>query len=184
MTTKQQQLSISTKRLYLSKDRLLKHYLDCLILAAITSVLLFLIIKGIITKELHTNSPYFLLFLIFPFLTILIYFNKKQELRLIEIHTNLSKLNNHTVVTETLKQLNWQIKVNNKGFIEAYTDNFGFFTWTDQMVSVLIDEKRVIFNSIGNVDSFATQGFSWGQNIRNKRLFAKTFEILATKQSS
>lgn len=184
MTTQQQQLSLSTKKLYLTKDRLLKHYLDCLILTGLTLLFFVLIGKGFINKQGHYNSPYFLLFLIFPALTLLIYFNKRQELRLKDIYTNLSKHDNYKIVRETLNQLGWQVKVDNKGFIEAYTDNFGFFTWTDQMISVLIDDKKISFNSIGNVDTFATQGFSWGQNIRNKKQFTEAFELLSTRQSS
>ena len=163
---------------------MLKHYLDVIILTGLTLFFIFLIGKGFINKQGHYNSPYFLLFLIFPALTLLIYFNKRQELRLKDIHTNLSKSENHKIVRATLKQLGWQVKVDNKGFLEAYTDNFGFFTWTDQMISVLIDEKKISFNSIDNVDTFATQGFSWGQNNRNKKQFTETFELLSTRQSS
>lgn len=184
MTTQQQQISLSTKKLYLTKDRLLKHYIDVLILTGLTLLFLFVIGKGFINKQGYYNSPYFLLFLIFPTLTLLIYFNKRQALRLKDIHTNLPKSENYKIVRATLKQLGWQIKVDNKGFLEAYTDNFGFFTWTDQMISVLIDDKKISFNSIGNVDTFATQGFSWGQNIRNKKQFTETFEHLSKRQSS
>ena len=180
MTTQQQQISLSTKRLYLTKDRLLKHYLDVIIFTGLTLLFFLLIGNGFINKQGHYNSPYFLLFLIFPTLTLLIYFNKRQELRLKDVHTNLPKSENHKIVRATLKQLGWQVKVDNKGFLEAYTDNFGFFTWTDQMISVLIDDNKISFNSIGNVDTLATQGFSWGQNIRNKRQFIETFELLAT----
>lgn len=184
MTTQQQQISLSTKKLYLTKDRLLKHYLDVIILTGLTLFFLFLIGKGFINNQGHYNSPYFLLFLIFPALTFLIYINKSQELRLKNIQTNLSKSENYKIVRATLKQLGWQVKIDNKGFIEAYTDNFGIFTWTDQMISVLIENKKISFNSIGNVDTFATQGFSWGQNIRNKKHFIETFELLSTRQSS
>lgn len=184
MTTQQQHISLSKKKLYLTKDRLLKHYLDVLILTGLTLFFLFLIGKGFINRQGHYNSPHFLLFLIFPVLTLLIYFNKRQELRLKDIHTNLPKSDNYKIVRATLKHLGWQIKVDKKGFIEAYTDNFGRFTWTDQMVSILIVNDKIAFNSIGNVDSFATQGFSWGQNIRNKKKFAQTFELLTPRQSS
>jgi len=184
MTSKHQQLSILTRRLYLTKARLVKHYLDTFILGGLTIFFFISIFKIYIKKVGHYNSPYFLLFLFFPILTLIAYMNLRQELRLTELKTSLSKHDNYKMTKETLKTLGWQVKVDNKGFIEAYTDNFGFWTWTDQMVSVFIEDKRIMFNSVCNVDTFATQAFSWGQNSRNKKQFAETFELIATKQSS
>lgn len=75
--------------------------------------------------------------------------------------------------------LGWDVKVDNKGYIEAYTGDFGFWTWTDQMISILIDDNKIMFNSIGNVDTFATQPFSWRQNLRNIKQFKETFDRLS-----
>jgi hypothetical protein len=183
MTTQHQQISLTTKKLYLPKSRFIKYYLDCFILTGLSCFFLFLIIKGFIGSQGHYDSPYFLLFLIFPLLTLLAYFNKRQELRLREIQTTLSKQANYHFVKDTLKVLGWHIKVDNTGFIEAYTDNFGFWTWRDQMVSILIEDNKISFNSINNVDTYATQAFSWGQNSRNIKQFREIFELLVTKQS-
>lgn len=184
MTTQHQEISLATKKLYLPKDRLVKHYLDCFIFTGLTLFFLFLIVRGFINRQGHHDSPYCLLFLFFPLLTLLAYISKRQELRLKEIQTTLSKQDNYTGVKDTMKVLGWHIKVDNKGFIEAYTDNFGIWTWTDQMVSVLIGDNKILFNSIGNVDTYATQAFSWGQNSRNIKQFRETFELLTKKQSS
>jgi hypothetical protein len=184
MTTQHQQLSFSTKRLYLPKGRLFQHYLDCFILAAMSLFLLFLIAKVYIDKQGHYDSPYLLLFLLFfPFLTLLAYFNKRQELRLKEIQTSLSKQGNYQAVKETIKALGWHIKVDNKGFIEAHKEGSGFFwTWPDQMASFLIMDNKIAFNSIGNVDNYTTQAFCWGQHSRSIKQFRNTFELISTKQ--
>jgi hypothetical protein len=184
MTTQHQQISISTKKLYLTKERLAKHYLDTFILGGLTLLFSVIIIRGFINQVGHYNSPYFLVFLFFPILTIITYLNLRRELRLTELKTGLSKHDNYKTTKEALKTLGWHIKVDKKGFIEAYTDNFGFWTWTDQMVSVFIEDNRILFSSVCNVDTFATQAFAWGQNTRNKKQFAETFELISEKQSS
>lgn len=181
MTVLHQDISLTTKRLYLPKNRLFKHFLDCFIMAGITLVVFVLIVKGWITRDGYYNSPYFLFFLIFPLFTLLIYLNKRQELRLREVHTRFSKQGNYQTVKAALKILAWHIKVDNKGYIEAYTDNFGFWTWTDQMISVLPTDNAIYFTSIGNVDTYATQAFSWGQHSRNIKQFRRTFESLVNQ---
>ena len=184
MTTQHQQFSISTKKLYLTKGRLAKYYFDTFILGGLTLLISVIISKGVITKVGHNSSPYFLLFLFFPVLTIISYLNLRRELRLTELKTGLSKHDNYKTTKETLKTLGWHIKVDNKGFIEAYTDNFGVWTWTDQMISIFLEDNKIMYNSVCNVDTFATQAFSWGQNTRNKKQFADTFELILTRQSS
>ena len=168
MTTQQQQLCLTTKNLYLSNDRVFKHYLDTLIMLGLSLFMTILIAKGFIKKEGYYDSPYFLFFLFFPIVTILFYLSQRQLLRLHQIDTTFSKNDNYKIVKETLHTLGWHIKVDNKGFIEAYTDNFGFWTWTDQMISVLISDNVVLFNSIGNVDTYATQAISWGQHYKDQ----------------
>ena len=143
-----------------------------------------LIVNGFINKEGHYKSPYFTIFLIFPIMAGLLYLHQKKSLRLKELETNLSKQDNYQAVKATLKELKWQIKVDNKGFIEAYTDNFGIITWADQMFSAVITDDKILINSICNVDTYATQAIAWGQNSRNVKRFRKTFEHVLTMQFS
>lgn len=150
----------------------------------ISLLFIFLVAKGFIKKQGHYNSPYLLIFLIFPIITLFAYINQRQLLKLKQINTDFLKPDNYKIVKDTLHTLNWRIKVDNKGFIEAYTNNFVFWTWTDQMISIVITDNKILFNSIGNVDTYATQLFSWGQNTRNIKQFKSMFELLETKHSS
>lgn len=145
---------------------------------------LFLIVKGFIKKVGDYNSPYFLIFLIFPLTAFLFYVGQKRLLQLRQIDTRFAKQDNYKIVKETLLTLGWDIKVDNEGFIEAYTNNSGFWTWTNQMISIIITDNTVLFNSIGNVDTYATQAISWGQHSRNRKQFRDTFELIAINQTN
>ena len=184
MTTLRQQEMIQTKRLYLSTRRKRRYFLDTFIVTGISIFFWLLIAKGFVYKEGYYRSPYLVIFIVLPLMAGLLYLHQKNSLRLVELETSLSKQDNYKAVKATLQELKWQIKVDNKGFIEAYTDNFGIFTWADQMFSVVITDGRIFINSICNVDTYATQAISWGQNTRNVRRFTQTFEHLSTMQFS
>lgn len=62
---------------------------------------------------------------------------------------------------EVLRTLKWHIRIDNKGFIEANTDSFGYRTWADQMISIIITDYKILINSICNVDIYATQAITW-----------------------
>lgn len=158
--------------------------MDTVIAAGLSIFFCFLIVKGFINKEGYYKSPYFAIFLVFPIVAGLLYLHQKNCLRLIEIETKHSKQDNYQAIKAALKKLKWQIKVDNKGFIEAYTNNFGLFTWADQMFSVLITDDKIFINSICNVDTYATQAISWGQNSRNIKRFKKAFAHVLTMQFS
>jgi hypothetical protein len=177
MNKKEQEFAITTKKLHLNKGRLLRHYFDVYLMALITVFLVFYKLEVFVSIIRDHNSPIFLFLLFFPVLTILIYYNKTKELRLTELHTVYAKQENYTVVKQTLKTLGWRIKIDNKGFIEAYTNNFGLWTWSDQMFCVFITDNKILYTSLVNVDTFATQAITWGQNSRNKRKFKEYFEL-------
>lgn len=184
MTKQQQELVLATKKLHLTKERTFKHYLDPLLMFGLSMFFLFLIRKGFIKKDGDYDSPYFLVFLIFPAIAFLLYYSQKRLLQLKQIDTRFAKQDNYKIVKETLKTLGWDIKVDSEGFIEAYTNNSGFWTWTDQMISIIIIDNTVLFNSVGNVDTYATQAISWGQHSRNRKQFRDTFELIAINQSN
>jgi hypothetical protein len=52
------------------------------------------------------------------------------------------------------------------------------------MVSIVITEGKVLFNSISNVDSYATQVVTYGENKRNMEKFAETFELLSVSRTA
>ncbi|RTL60261.1 MAG: hypothetical protein EKK37_05335 [Sphingobacteriales bacterium] len=184
MTTLQQQEMTQTKRLHLSRGRKRRYYMDTFIVTGLSIFFWFLIAKGFINQEGHYKSPYFAIFIVFPLTAGLLYLHQKNSLRLTELETNLSKQDNYKAVKATLQELKWQIKVDNKGFIEAYTEIFGIITWADQMFSVVITDNRIFINNICNVDTYATQAIAWGQNTRNVKRFTRTFEHVSTMQFS
>ena len=164
------------KKLYLPGGRLFRHYIDVFWFIAMSVALV--VIVGYIPRNFLAS----LVLLLFPLCAVLTYLGKNRELVLREIETGLAKEQNHELVKDVLGQLNWRIKVNNKGFIEAYTNNQGFWTWSNQMVSVLITDNRIMFNSIYNPDSYRSQAITWGQNFRNRKKFRDLIEQLATQR--
>jgi hypothetical protein len=184
MNTLQQEQILQTKRICLTKGRTFRHYLDTIILGGISLFSFFLVLKGCFKEGNQNNPLYFPLPYIFLFFAILLLIDKSKSLKLKELSTNYSKHENYKIVKEALHVLGWHIKVDNKGFIEAYTNSFGFWTWTDQMVSILITDNRILFNSISNVDSYATQPITWGQNSRNRKKFKDSVDLIAMKHIS
>lgn len=186
MTTLQQEHMAIAKRLVMTRDRVFRHYLDAIIVAVISFIFVYLIAKGFIGKAGHYDSPYFLIFLIFPVLSFFLFIKQYSSLRLKEFNNGFSKAENYRLAKETLKTLGWQIRIDNKGFIEAYTNTGGWFslTWTDQMISVVITDGKILFNSISNVDTYATQVITYGQNKRNMKKFAETFELLSVSRTA
>lgn len=183
MTTLQQQKVLESKRLHLTKRRTLRYYSDTLIVSFISIILLLFIVKGFISRSGYYNSPYLLIFLIFPGFACYLFVKQTKSLFLKELETSFTKQDNYKIAKETLQILKWHIRIDNKGFIEANTDSFGFLTWTDQMISILITDNKILLNSICNVDTYATQAITWGQNTRNMKKFIGTFERLSTKYS-
>jgi hypothetical protein len=115
MTTSHQENIIQSRRLTLAKGRAFRHYLDTIIISVISFVLLYFIAKGFITKTGHYDSPYLLIFLMFPFLSLILFIKQYSSLQLKEMNTNLSKEVNYKLAKETLRTLGWEMKVDNKG---------------------------------------------------------------------
>jgi hypothetical protein len=181
MTTLQQEQILQTGRLYLTKSRTFRHFSDPLIISVISLFFIYYIVEGFVDRTGQNNSHYLLIFLIFPLFAVYLFIKQWASLKLKVLLTDLSKQDNYKMVKETLRILQWHIKVDNKGFIEAYAETNGLWTWEDQMISIIITDNKVLFNSIVGVDTFSTQAISWGQNARNIKRFKKTFELIATK---
>jgi hypothetical protein len=171
MKVEQQQQLIQARRLQLAGRRKWLHYIDPLLLGGMSLFIIFYIGKGFIEKDGYYNSPFLLLFLIFPVAAVGLLIKQYRSLNLRQVYTGLSKEENHQLVKDALRVLGWSVKVNNRGFIEAYTNESGWWTWENQMISILIADNEILFNSIGNVNGYNTQSFTWGQNWRNKRNF-------------
>jgi hypothetical protein len=158
--------------------------LDCYILAGISCFFIALVAKGFTDKIGNYDSPYFLFFLIFPVMAIVSIIVKRSELRYSEIETGKPLADNYKAVKETLKVLGWQLSLDKRRFLEAFTNNFGFWTSTDQMITIIISDNKILYNSIGNVDTYATQLISWGQHSRNRSQFKETLGLILSRQHS
>lgn len=105
MIIQQQEIILTRRKLLLTRAREFRHYLDPLIMFGISLLIFFILVKGYIKKEGYYNSPYFLIFLIFPTIALLFYYNQRYLLRLKQIETEFSKDDNYKIVKETLQSL-------------------------------------------------------------------------------
>jgi hypothetical protein len=184
MTTFHQQKMLQSKRLYLPKGRRFRFFMDTVFISGLSLLIFILLGETFISKQEHYSSPDYLIFLIFPVIALALYFHKKNSLKLHELETKLPKQDNYKIVKETIQALHWQIKVDNKGFIEAHTENSVMWSWIDLMFSVVIADKKIMFNSICNVDPYTTPTVGFGQNTKNIKRFKETFELIAAKHVS
>ena len=185
MNIVQQEQIFQTKKLALTKARAFRHYLAPLFFSLLTMLMLIVAIREFITKPEYNISPYSLILLIFPLMALLLFVGQKKALNLKEIATGLSKQDNHLLVKETLKELKWSIKINNKGYVEAFIDNSGFFAqFVNQMFVIAITDGKILFTSIGNVDDAGSYSISWWKDLKNMDSFKKTFILLRAKHFS
>lgn len=83
------------------------------------------------------------------------------------------------IAQKALHALQWQIKVDKKGYIEAFVDNSNLLSqFTTQMFTVLIDNNRILFTSTSNVDDFAAYSISWLKDLQEINHFKKTVTLI------
>ena len=93
--------------------------------------------------------------------------NKDKELRFYELTTEFNKKENHEFVLAALKKLEWKIGYTSIRFTEAYENSKNWWTWGDNMVTVLIEDNRILINCVTNLDVITTQaGFTFGELTR------------------
>jgi hypothetical protein len=113
---------------------------------------------------------------VFPFIVIPILFMiwwipyKRKELKLYEILTSFKKKQNQEFVLAAIEKLGWHTKYNSQQFIEAYDNSRIGLTWGMNMISVLIEDNRILLNCLTNLDSTTTHKqafFTFGKLKRN-----------------
>jgi hypothetical protein len=154
----------TTERLILSRKRLFRHYTGVLLLLLLSVFLITFIAVKSADSNFVFKTP-MLIFLIFPLFTIAAFINQYAALKLKTFGTGLSSLDNYSIAKDAIKTLNWKIRIDNRGFIEAFNDytSFGRTTGKD-MISIIITENKILINSIGNVDGVSDWqiAFSFG----------------------
>ena len=184
MKNSQDQQILESRKLYLTKKRAINHYLDAFIIIGIALFPIFLLFKGFVNKTGYYNSPYFLIFLIFPAMALYLFLKQVKLLKLTELTTPFAKSENYKIAKETVRTLQWSIKIDTKGFIEAYTKSEDFWSNQDQMFSIVITDNRILVNSIWNVDTYSATPISWGQNSKNVKKFKEVFQLISSNYSN
>jgi hypothetical protein len=179
MTSDQQKKMISTGRLILNKKRLFKHY-EALVYFGLP---MGIALVGFIILQIQDDSGNIispkLVLLILPLMGISIFFNQYFGLRFTKLSTTLPKDQSYERAKETIRELKWNLNVDNKGFLEAFNPISDFRTWGDEMISIVIDENQIFINSICNVDDSISQaGLSFGKNRQNIKRFCKIFSSI------
>lgn len=86
------------------------------------------------------------------------------------MQTPYDKKKNYRMVINVLNKLNWAIKKDTDNLIEAYTSANVGLTWGSDMVTMLIDDNRILVNSLSNLDVVKNQAFfTFGKLRRNTR---------------
>jgi hypothetical protein len=178
MTIKEQEVMISSQKLLLNRKRKLLHYEVTIAGAAL------LTFSALVCLYRYYNHLYiqpgmdkFNLGLLV--LTAFSYWYQNNKLWLRGYETLLPKADNYRIVKKALKQLQWPIKIDNQGFLEAKNSSQDIRTWGDEMISIVITDRKILVNSICNLDGHKLQIFSFGKNKENTdKLTAKVEEIL------
>jgi hypothetical protein len=185
MTNEQQEKMLSTQRLILNRKRLFKHY-EFFIYIGLPMLVSFV---GFIIIEIREGtsklvSPAMIL-LALPVMGLALFFNQYRGLRFTKVNTTLSKEQNYQTAKEAIQQLKWRLKVDNKGFLEAFNPFSDIRTWGDEMISIVITDHQILINSICNVDGILSQAaLSFGKNRQNIRRFCKEFNSIEQLKNS
>lgn len=182
MTIEQQKKMLSTERLILSRKRLFEHYEVlfymglpmCLLLIAYFYLQIPDGFKNIISAKL--------ILLALPAMGIAIFLNQYFGLRFAKVTTTLTQEENYELAKKTIGELRWKIRVDNKGFLEAFNPFSDFRTWGNEMISILITDHQILINSICNVDDVQSQAaLSFGKNRQNINRFRNMFASIEHK---
>ncbi|MGB8190634.1 MAG: hypothetical protein WCF67_01890 [Chitinophagaceae bacterium] len=198
MTTEAQNRMLQTKRLLLTRRRLLRYYAGTFytVFFTIGSIIFFLTL-------IDFFHPAMLIMLVIPIMGLWIFINQYRGLRLRTFETKFLKSKNHELAVKTIKSLKWKMSVNSNGFIEAYSPTVDMKTFgdkliavaevismvsgegsrEDEMISIVITDNQVLINSISNVNSGSPLDFPFGKNKRNVKRFIDRFEALALDNS-
>ncbi len=176
---------LAGRRLILSRKRFITNYSIPFTVGLMGSVALFFS-SNLLFDSTIPFSPAVLILLAIPATAIALFLNQYTALRLKQIDTGLSKENNYKFAKIALENLQWEINVDTKGYIETFNPLGDITTWEDQMISIIIDDNVILINSICNVDSIVLNqsAFSLGKNRQNVRRFLEQFELASSNYVS
>lgn len=181
MTTQQLKESLVQKRLNLDRKSFLKHY-EAPIWCGILCIVMFGYFFYLQIRDPFRLTAPMLMLLVFPGMTLAVWLNQYRILRFGQIDTNLDDDTSYRIAKYTLETLQWPIyKEKQNVFLQANNPFNDIRTWGDEMITIVIDKKRVLVNSICNPDygKMAQAGLSFGKNKQNVKKFIQTFDLLS-----
>lgn len=116
-----------------------------------------------------------LLFAIVPLVFLVLWLPyKNSELKFFAISTKYNKSRNYKISVKAIKKLNWTIKADSVSFIEANTSSTIGLTWGSDMIFILIDDQKILVNSICDLERIKQQSFfTFGKLRRNVKSFVE-----------
>jgi hypothetical protein len=168
----------------LSNGRTFRYYFDTILLAGLALFFFYLDIRDVIENQVPVTALRLLNLLSLSLIALICYFIQRSSLKFQQILNGFSTEDNYDLAKETLRKLQWQVEVDEAGLIEAHTSGSGFWAGGNQMFSIIITGRRILFNSIGNVDTYIPQLMVRAQNRRNMRRFRKRLELVVRNRAS
>lgn len=167
MTDQQIDQSIETNKLKLTNWEKLTHYGLVGYFFLVPTIALFLCFVDLVngtTKRL--NSEMFLLVIV-PFIFGLLFYRlQRNRLKFKIVETSLTRDELDEIIHQVSTELKWTILTTNKRIIEAKTfPSFFSGSWGEQ-ITILFDNKRVLVNSICDLDKQSSV-VSMGRNKKN-----------------
>jgi hypothetical protein len=167
MTDQQIDQSIETNKLKLTAWGKFEHYGIVFFLFFIPIVPLFLYFKDLLNGNSKEINGGMLLFTIIPFILGLLFYRLQHNRLNFKIaETNLTRDELDKIIHQVSIELKWTIITSNKRIIEAKTfPSFFSGSWGEQ-ITILFDNKRVLVNSICDLDKRSSV-VSMGRNKKN-----------------
>ncbi len=176
MTDQQIYQSIATNELKLTAWGKFIHYGIVVFLFFIPTLSLFLFFKELFNGTSKDFIVGMLLFIIVPsFLGFLFYRLQRNRLKFKIVETTLTREELDKIINQVATELKWTIFSTNKRIVEAKTfPSFFSGSWGEQ-ITILFDNKRVLVNSICDIDKQSSV-VSMGRNKKNINRLIKEIE--------
>lgn len=158
---------IANEKLLLKGRRFRRFHEFTFVSVLICTVFAFISIRNSLPVGIFNSE--LLPFIIGPILFIIVWIPlKNSELKLKKVLTDLNKTENQELLIRALSNLNYQVTLNNKGYVEATAESRIGITWGRDHIFAVIDNRNLYLTSLTNLDSARTQAFfTFGKLKRN-----------------
>lgn len=119
---------------------------------------------------------------VFLLTSYLVFKSQQTKLKFTSFDTGLSTTDSYALSKKTLEILQWTVKEDTPGFIEAYNPHRDIRTWGNEMISIVILDGKILINSICNLDFMNQSHLTFGKNEENVAKFKETFQFYSKKK--